>query len=140
MWPVSLELPILWGQLDALGHLNNTVFFRFFEEARIVLFDRAQLRALRADTRQGPILGTATCRFMRPIHHPDTVVIETGVRSLGQTSFVLDYRLHSRSQNALAATGDSVVVFYDYDRGHKVPLPDDVRAALEALRAPELAP
>ena len=72
-------------------------------------------------------------RFLRPLVHPDTVRIETAVRSVGQTSFVLDYRLASLRHQALAATGDSVVVLYDYDAQLKVPVPDALRTALLAL-------
>lgn len=126
----------MWGQMDALGHLNNTVYLRFFEEARIVLFDRANLRAVRAATRVGPILAATSVRFLRPLVHPDTVRVETGVRSIGQTSFVMDYRITSLRLDILAATGDSVVVLYDYERETKVSIPEDLRIALEALAAP----
>jgi acyl-CoA thioester hydrolase len=133
---VAIELPLLWGQMDALGHLNNTVYLRFFEEVRIALFDRAELRAIRAATRVGPILAATSVRFLRPLVHPDTVRVETGVRSVGQTSFVMDYRISSLRLGTLAATGDSVVVLYDYERETKVPVPDDLRAALQSLAAP----
>jgi acyl-CoA thioester hydrolase len=126
----------MWGQMDALGHLNNTVYLRFFEEARIVLFDRADLRAVRAATRVGPILAATSVRFLRPLVHPDTVRVETGVRSIGQTSFVMDYRITSLRLGTLAATGDSVVVLYDYEHEAKVPIPEDLRIALQSLAAP----
>jgi acyl-CoA thioester hydrolase len=122
--------------MDALGHLNNTVYLRFFEEARIVLFDRAELRAVRAATRVGPILAATSVRFLLPLVHPDSVRVETGVRSVGQTSFVMDYRITSLRLGKLAATGDSVVVLYDYERETKVPVPDALRAALQSLAAP----
>lgn len=136
MWPVTIELPLLWGQMDALGHLNNTVYLRFFEEARIVLFDRADLRSVRAATRVGPILAATSVQFLRPLVHPDTVRVETGVRIIGQTSFVMDYRITGLGLGTLAATGDSAVVLYDYERKTKVPIPDDLRAALRSLSAP----
>jgi acyl-CoA thioester hydrolase len=135
-WPVAIELPLLWGQMDALGHLNNTAYLRFFEEARIVLFDRADLRAVRAATRVGPILAATSVQFLRPLVHPDTVRVEAGVRTIGRTSFVMDYRITSLRVGTLSATGDSVVVLYDYERETKVPIPDDLRAALQLLTAP----
>lgn len=136
-WPVSVELPVLWGHMDALGHVNNTVYLRFFEEARIVLFDRVDLRAVRRETRIGPILASTSVRFLRPLLHPDTVVIETGVRSVGQTSFVLAYQITSRRSGVVAASGDSAVVMYDYARGEKVPVEDELRARLLSMPAPD---
>jgi acyl-CoA thioester hydrolase len=126
--------------MDALGHVNNTVYLRFFEEARIVLFDRVELRAVRHETRIGPILASTSVRFLRPLVHPDTVLVETGVRSVGQTSFVLAYQVTSRVTGGLAATGDSAVVMYDYARGEKVRVADDLRARLLALPAPDPGP
>ncbi len=135
-WPVSVELPVLWGHMDALGHVNNTVYLRFFEEARIALFDRVELRAVRRETRIGPILATTSVRFLKPLVHPDVVLVETGVLSVGQTSFVLGYRVTSRRSGAVAASGDSVVVMYDYANGHKVPVDEDLRSRLSGLVAP----
>ncbi len=131
---LSVDCRVRWGDLDALGHVNNTVFFRFFEEARIALLDRIGLRAQREATRTGPILAATSCRFLRPLGFPDDLRCEAWVESIGNTSFVVAYRLVSAAVGE-AATGDSVVVNYDYDAQAKTPLPATVRAALEGLTA-----
>lgn len=133
---IVVERQIRWGDLDALNHVNNTVFFRFFEEARIVLLDRVGLRALRQATGTGPILAATSCQFRLPLTHPDTVTCHAGVTRIGTTSFTVEYVLKSAAHGgAVAATGDSVVVHYDYDAQQKSPLPEAVRAALMALPA-----
>lgn len=134
MPPITVDCAVRWGDLDALGHVNNTVFFRFFEEARIALLDHVGLRALRDATRTGPILAATSCRFLRPLGFPDALRCVAWVESIGTTSFVVAYRLTSEAVGE-AATGDSVVVHYDYAAEAKAPLPDAVRAKLEGLRA-----
>lgn len=132
--PITVTCDIRWGDLDALGHVNNTVFFRFFEEARIALLDRVGLRALRQATGTGPILAATSCQFRLPLSHPDTVTCHAGVTRIGTTSFTVEYLLKSAAKGVVA-TGDSVVVHYDYDRQTKAPIPDTIRAALLALPA-----
>lgn len=136
-WPITAHRPVLWGDMDALGHVNNTVYFRWFEEARIALLDAVGLRARRATTGSGPILATSSCRFRLPLTYPDTVSVHTGVSHIGHTSFTLVYELYSAEYRAVAAQGDSVVVHFDYRAGAKAPLPEVVRRALTDLRCPE---
>lgn len=130
---ISVRREVLWGQLDALAHVNNTVYFRWFEEARIELLDRVGLRAQRTTTGVGPILANTSCQFRLPLDHPDTVTIDTWVERIGNTSFTLGYRVTSERFGQVAAEGDSVVVNYDYETRQKAPLADDVRARLSAL-------
>lgn len=131
--PIRVTRDVRWGDLDAIGHVNNTVFFQFFEEARIELLDRVGLRAMRVDTGTGPILAATSCQFRRPLNYPDTVTCHASVTRIGTTSFTVEYVLHSAQQDAIAATGDSVVVHYDYGAGAKAPLPDTIKSALMAI-------
>ena len=72
-FPVVLEIPVAWGDMDAMGHVNNTVFLRWFESARIEYFDRIGWEARAGGSGPGPILAKTSCVFMLPIAHPDTV-------------------------------------------------------------------
>lgn len=131
--PIRVIRDVRWGDLDAIGHVNNTVFFQFFEEARIELLDRVGLRAMRVDTGTGPILAATSCQFRRPLSYPDTVTCHASVTRIGTTSFTVEYVLRSAAQDAIAATGDSVVVHYDYEAGAKAPLSDAMKSALMAI-------
>ena len=70
-YPVRLEMPVAWGQLDAFGHVNNTQFFRFFEDARIAYFERVGITAKLDGV--GPILAKTDCVFRKPLGYPETV-------------------------------------------------------------------
>jgi acyl-CoA thioester hydrolase len=127
---VSVDIPVAWGEMDAFGHVNNTVFFRWCETARIAYFDQAGVTERMKAEGIGPILGHASMAFRQPVAYPDTIRAEAGVEKVGTTSFVLAYRLTSLSKGAVIGEGDSVVVMVDYRRGGKVPLDERLKATL----------
>jgi len=116
--------------MDALGHVNNARYFTWFETARIALFEEIGLANTGADLEVGPILARIECTFRRPLHYPDTIRAVCRVVRLGNTSFVLSHAVLRGDE--VVAEGDGVVVLVNYASGHKVPIPDDLRAALTA--------
>jgi acyl-CoA thioester hydrolase len=133
-FPVSLTLPVQWGEMDAFGHVNNTVYLRWFESARIAYFARVAVPQTLSDAGPRPILGRATVDFRSPVKFPDTVTVEANVSKLGTTSFTMRYRATSQAQGKLVAEGDAIVVMVDEQTGQKTPLPVALRAAIEALQ------
>ena len=135
-YPVVLTLPVRWGDMDAIRHVNNTVYFRYFESARIVYLERmAVVEGGGFPRRIGPILASTSCRFRAPVTYPDTVQAGARVTDVGEDRFRMEYAVASEKLGRLAATGEGLIVTYDYERGHKVPLPDDWRAAIDAIEA-----
>lgn len=126
---VSIEIPVAWGDMDSFGHVNNTVFFRWCETARIAYFDGTGISARMRAEGIGPILAHASLAFLQPVTYPDTIRAEAGVTKVGTTSFVLAYRLLSAAKG-LVGEGDSVVVMVDYRRGGKVPIDEALRKSL----------
>ena len=132
-YPVLVEIPVAWGDMDYFRHVNNIVFFRYFESARIEYLQRIGFRALEDGNQVGPILSATGCRFRRPLTWPDTVRVGARVSTVGADRFEMEYRLVSTAQNSVAAEGTGTLVSYDYALGRKVPLPGQIRAAIEAL-------
>ncbi len=133
-YPVIIEIPVAWGEMDAFGHLNNVVYFRYLESGRV-----AFLRALgdiefMGGTGIGPILASVHCRFKAPVTFPDTLIVGTRLRDLGIDRFTMEHRLVSRQLGRIVAEGEGLVVAYDYSAGSKTPIPPEVRAALLALQ------
>ena len=127
---VSIDIPVAWGDMDAFGHVNNTVFFRWCETARIAYFEKAGINQRMKAEGIGPILAHASMAFRHPVTYPDTIRAEAGVEKVGNTSFVLAYRLTSLSKGEVIGEGDSVVVMVDYRRGGKVPLEEQLKTTL----------
>ena len=122
----SCEIPVRWGDMDAYGHINNTLYFRYFEEARFQWM-LSKGMPLKSDTH--PVVVTIGCTFMRPIFHPETLRIEMFVSEPGRSSFMITYKVFTLSQpDSPAAEGYSKVVWVSSETGKSVPLPDVVRS------------
>jgi acyl-CoA thioester hydrolase len=134
-FPIVIELPVQWGEMDAFGHVNNTVLFRYFESVRMAYFERCGFIDTYERDRIGAILHSTSCRFRRPLFCPDTALVGTRVPVVGQDRFDMEYRVASRTSGELVAEGTATIVCYDYTAGHKVPLPEAVRAAIALLEA-----
>ena len=135
-FPVVVESPVAWGEMDAFGHVNNVVYFRYFENARLAYFRAIGYMERMEQTGLGPILASAQCRFRLPLAYPDTVSIGVRVRQLQSDRFLMEYRVVSHRHAAVAAEGDGLIVSYDYRAAAKVPVPDSVRRAIEELEGP----
>lgn len=129
-YPVQLEIPVAWGDMDAFGHVNNTVYLRWFESARIAFFERIDIDATRPG-KVGPILASTTCDYLTPVAYPATVVVGARAQRVGNTSFVIEHL--ATKDGAPVARGSAVVVLIDYETGEKVRVPDDIRRAIDSL-------
>jgi len=134
-FPIVIELPVQWGEMDAYGHVNNTVLFRYFESARMAYFTRCGFITSYERDRIGAILHSTGCRFRRPLFCPDTALVGTRVPQVGQDRFTMEYRVASRATAELVAEGTATIVSYDYAAGRKVPLPEAVRTGIAVLEA-----
>ncbi len=129
--PIHVErMSLRWGEMDALRHLNNVAYFRYFEEARIKWFNAIGVDY--GDAGEGPILGKIETRFVKPALYPADVRIELHVGRVGNASFVLrhDMRLDS-DPSVLFADGEAVMVWIDIASGKSRPLPAPIRALLQ---------
>lgn len=131
--PEVVTLPVQWGDQDAFGHVNNVVFFRWFETARVEYLHRAGLGHMMAGTAIGPILASIKCDYRRQLSHPDTVLVSASITGIGRTSLKMAHLVYSQSQQAIIAEGDSTIVVFDYATQRPTPVPADVRAKIEAL-------
>lgn len=138
-FPVVVTIPVQWGEMDYFRHVNNTVFFRYFESARIAYLDRIGFREEGAEAGAGPILASTHARFRRPLEYPDTVRVGARVTEVGGDRFTMEYRLVSEREGHVAAEGGGVLVAFDYAAGRKAPIPPRVREAIETLEQRPLA-
>ncbi len=139
-YPVILDIPVAWGEMDAFQHVNNIVYLRYAESARIAYLEQAGLSDTMQGTGIGPILASINCRYLFPVTYPDTVRVGTRVTEIGADRFTVHFRIVSTRHGRVAAQGDSVIVSYDYRTGSKVPLPEAIRAAILALEPALAAP
>ena len=120
---VAISLPIRWGDMDALGHVNNIIYFQYCESARIAYFERMGYERFRPTPRHGPGMVTASLNFRRQLHYPGTVTVRARVTRIGGKSFTLHYDVIDESDGQVVADGESVCVWVDYAQGRAEPLP-----------------
>lgn len=138
-YPVVISLPVLWGDMDALGHVNNTLPIRWFECGRIALLEEAGLWEIMSGELLGPILAAVHCQYRRQIHYPDQVLIGSRVGQLGRTSMRIQHRIFTQRRRELACEGESVVVIFDYRAQRPVRIPPAMLEAFARL-APDKPP
>lgn len=135
---VSVAIPLAWAEMDAFGHVNNILYFRYFETARIEFLRRVGWMPTDLPPRGvGVILHSVNCRFRIPLTFPDTLDVTATLTKLEPDRITLEHQVHSRAHHgAIAAEGSGIVVAFDYDLRRKAPIPPAVRAAIEALGQP----
>jgi acyl-CoA thioester hydrolase len=139
-YPVVVTVPVQWGDQDAFGHVNNTVFLRWMEAGRIAYFSEVRMVHDALGTGRGPILASVTCNFRRQVTFPDQVRIGSRVARIGTSSFVVEQAVASDRLSALVADGTSTVVHFDYAAGKSCPVPDEIRRAIEAIESSARGP
>ncbi|KIG12208.1 putative thioesterase [Enhygromyxa salina] len=133
--PVTIRQDVAWGELDALGHVNHTVYLRWFENARFAWFERVGIAALMRESggAVGPILARVSCDYRIPVGFPDTILTSVCCVELGRSSLTLDNTVWSEQHQAVVAQGQVVVVMLDYAAKRSTPIDQAVRAAICTL-------
>lgn len=134
---VTIEVPLHWGDQDALGHVNHVRYFRWYETARIVYAEKVGLMRLHRERNIGPILASVANDYRRQLTFPDVVDVGVRVTRIGISSIELEHRIVSRAREALAAEGTATLVVFDYNRQRPTRVPDDLRRAIEELEGRE---
>ncbi|KTC80770.1 acyl-CoA thioesterase [Legionella cherrii] len=113
---------IAWGDMDALGHVNNARYFDYFQEARI-----EWLRELNISMTEntGPVVIHVACTFLKPVIYPATVTLCSQIHSLGNSSMMMSHDLYQ--DELLMAQGSCKIVWVDYVQNKSVSLPDEIR-------------
>lgn len=120
-----VQFPVRWGDMDALGHINNIVYFQYFEICRLQWYELAGFRPLASST-QGMVIVDNHAQYLKPVVYPATITVRMGGHSPGRSSFVSTYTL---TLNEVVYTrGSAKVVWVDTKQGKSIPLPESVRA------------
>jgi acyl-CoA thioester hydrolase len=127
---LTTRIPVRWGDMDAYNHVNNTVYFRYFEQARVEWLE-AMAFPVRPDQADAPVIINASCTFMIPVNYPATVEVRLFAGTPGRSSVMTWYELRVEGDDRLYAEGAAKVVWMDTRTGKSVPLPDTLRAVFE---------
>ena len=132
-FPVVFTAPVQWGDQDCYGHVNNILYFRWFESARMLYFDRLNLTQRDPQNPIGPILAAISCNFRKQLSYPDTFHVGIRVTRIGRSSMQMENRLFSESQDDFAADGDSTIVLFHYGENKSHPISEELRGKIEQI-------
>ncbi len=136
-FPVLMELPVVWGEMDAAQHVNNTVYLRYSETARVDYFHQLgfEVAVNNSENPVGPILAEINCKYKVPLTFPDTITVatRTQLETLDEYSFWVEQRIISHKMQRVAAEVRARLVSYDYIKLVKAPLPSFFVEKIKAL-------
>jgi acyl-CoA thioester hydrolase len=135
-FPYVIKIPTRWRDNDVYGHVNNVVYYSFFDTAvNTHLIEKGGL-----DIHHAPIIGVVVetrCEFKKELTFPGEVQAGIRVTKLGRTSVTYEIALFGEDSNEPAATGHFVHVYIDRESRRPVPVPDGIRKALESITTNE---
>ena len=128
-YPVIHEQKVAWGDMDAFGHVNNVIYYRYIESARIGYFDELNI----FDYDVFSVVASNQCTYLKPVFYPDVLKIATRIEEMRQTAIRMHYVLYSETQQQIVATAEAVIVFVDKKEMKKALIPDQVRESIIGL-------
>ena len=119
------DFPIRWGDMDAMGHVNNVMYFRYFEQVRMEWYAQADFSPSPSES-QGIVIVDNHAEYLKPVTYPMHINVQMFGHSPGRSSFISAYLL--TVNDVLFTRGSAKVVWVDTVAGKSIPLPNDVRA------------
>ena len=119
--------------MDSFQHVNNVIYFRYFESARIQYFEALGWMDKMEKMNTGPILGSTSCSYRIPLSYPDTIFVGAKITDMHEKRFTMEYLLVSEQYPGPVAEGTGVVVCYDYQKNQTTRIPEVIRLSIEKL-------
>jgi acyl-CoA thioester hydrolase len=136
-YKTKIDLRVDWADLDLFGHVNNVIFFRYIQAARVNYCEQIGLTSLNDPDKLSFMVASTQCQFKKPLFYPDRIAVLTKVDWMKNTSLQLSYQLVNTSSELVAEAADVLVVF-DHHQKTKVPISDELRAKIEKIEGGKL--
>lgn len=131
-YPAKLKLRLDWSEMDLFGHINNVSYFKYVQSSRVNYWELIGLTKLHSDMGVGPMLASTSCRFFKPLFYPGSVMVQSSVINIGNTSFKMIHQILDINL-AIAAEAEDVIVMYDFKQEEKAVIPEDIRKKIMEL-------
>ena len=128
-YPIVFEQRVAWGDMDAFGHVNNVIYYRYIESARLYYLDH--LKILQQDVLT--VIASNQCKYIRPVVYPDILKIGVRVEELRNSAMRMHYLIYSEVQQMVVAEADAVIVCVDRVNMQKTLIPENVRAGIHKI-------
>ena len=132
------QMNVEWGDMDALQHVNNVEYFKYFQKARIAYFEKNSSEDLFVESRISTILASTQCKFIYPLKYPDTISIGARVDLMADQYFTMKYAVISQKYQRIVAIGDAKVVMFDYVKNKKTLVPEQIKKRILSFEKTEV--
>ena len=133
-YPFTITQDLIWRDMDVFAHMNNAVYFRYFEDVRMALFEKLGMTAFMQSERIGPILASTRCDFRAPLTYPGRIRIGTRIGEVRRARLTMHYAVFSEQLERIAAEGEGMLVYYDYSQSRSCDIPPQFLPELKALQ------
>lgn len=127
----EMSIPLRWGDMDALGHVNNIMYFRFFETIRLAWIEKLGYGTL-GEGDEGLVIVDNHAEYLLPVVYPAELQVQMGGHSLGTSSFVSTYTI--TVGDTLTTRGSSKIVWVNNREMKSMPLPEKIRQLLSSIK------
>ena len=134
----QLKIRVQWGDMDALQHVNNTVYLRWVESTRLLFFDQL-IDGTVGKAAIGPILAWQDIKYIAPVVYPDTVHVFFNITALEEDRIQGEAELFSMERNRLVALSKNTLMAYDASERKKAAIPKHWREKIIAFYGPSIA-
>ncbi|MFW1754141.1 acyl-CoA thioesterase [Acinetobacter wanghuae] len=128
-YPIVYDQKISWGDMDAFGHVNNVIFYRYIESARLAYLDQL-------DILSEPLLTVVLsnqCHYLKPVVYPDQLKIGVKIEEIRSSAFRMKYTLYSEEQKSIVANAEAVIVCVDKTSMQKIKIPEYIVDKIKQL-------
>ena len=122
-YPIISSQKVAWGDMDAFGHVNNVMYYRYMESARIDYLQRLGVLNGQVNT----VVASSSCKYIKPVFYPDRLSIGSRIVEVRNSAFRMEYALYSHEQNSIVATGEAVMVCVDNKTAQKANMTAQLR-------------
>lgn len=128
-YPVIHEQVVAWGDMDAFGHVNNVIYYRYIESARIAYFDQLNI----FEQNVLPLVASNQCKYLKPVFYPDRLKVAVRIEEMRQSAMRMHYVVYSEQQQQVVATAEAVIVCVDKVELNKTLIPEQIRESIIGL-------
>jgi len=132
-YPINIQENLIWGDMDAYQHINNTVYFRYFENVRMRYFEEVGVNTYMSEHNIGPILASTTANFKAPLTYPDQLSIAARISDIQAKKLTMEYIVYSHKLEKIAATGSGLVVYFNYKQSNTCVIPSIIVNKINAI-------
>jgi len=118
-YPFPIKQQVLWGEMDAFNHINNVIYFRYFETGRVQFFNQTELWQIFIDENIRIVVGKLECNYIREVVHPSEIEISVGIKKVGNSSLTVHHKVVCN--NEIVAHGDGIIVATNPQTGKSTP-------------------